>query len=76
MKRHPAPPPLPPPPAPEPLLLEPIAYRIEDAALVMGLSRTAVYLLLKYGLLKAVRRGKRIIIPRTEIQAYLDSHAA
>lgn len=76
MKRHPAPPPLPPPPAPEPLLLEPIAYRIEDAALVMGLSRTAVYLLLKDGLLKAVRRGKRIIIPRTEIQAYLDSHAA
>ena len=42
----------------------------------MGLSRTAVYLLLKDGLLKAVRRGKRIIIPRTEIPAYLDSHAA
>jgi len=77
MKRRTAqPPPPPPPPAPEPILLEPLAYRIEDAALVMGLSRTAVYLLLKEHLLKAVRRGKRIIIPRTEIQAYLDSHAA
>jgi len=70
--------PLPPPPplAPEPILLEPLAYCVEDAALVMALSRTAIYLLLKDGLLKAVRRGKRIIIPRTEIQAYLDSHAA
>ena len=76
MKRRPDPPlPPPPPPAP-PLLLEPMAYRVEDAALVMGLSRTAIYLLLKEGLLKSVRRGKRIIIPRTEIQAYLDAHAS
>ena len=68
--------PPPPPPMPEPRHLEPMAYCIEEAAEVMSLSRTAVFGLLKDGLLKAVRRGKRVIIPKTEIQAYLDAHAA
>jgi len=72
MNRRPTPPP---PPAP-PLLLEPMAYCPEDAALVMGLTRTAIYELIRAGLIKSVKSGKRRIIPRTEIQAYLDSHAA
>ena len=75
MRRRPAPPlPPPPPPAP-PLLLEPLAYCPEDAALVMGLARTAVYALIRDGKLKSVKEGKRRIIPRAAIQAYLDSHA-
>jgi excisionase family DNA binding protein len=76
MTRRPAPQPVPPPSAPEPLHLEPLAYCVEDAALVLALSRTTVYELIKEGLLKTVHRGKRRIIPRTEIQAYLDKHAA
>ena len=53
-----------------------LALRIEDAAEVMSLSRTAVYALLREGLLRAVRHGKRVIIPRTEIQRYLDANVA
>ena len=62
-------------PAQGPLHMEPMAYSVEEAALVMSLSRTAVYSLIKDGLLKSVHQGKRRIIPRTEIQAYLDAHA-
>ncbi len=77
MRRKPIPRQLPPPPpTPEPRHLEIMAYCIEEAAEVMSLSRTAVFGLLRDGLLKAVRRGRRIIIPKTEIQAYLDAHAA
>ena len=77
MKRRPAPPlPPPPPPAQDPLLLEPLAYCVEDAALVMGIPRTAVYGLIRDGLLKSVKQGKRRIIPKTEIQAYLAANAA
>jgi hypothetical protein len=44
MKRKPTPrlPLPPPPPEPERLLLEPLSYSPEDAALVTGLARTAI----------------------------------
>ena len=74
MKRRPAPPL--PPPDPERLLLEPLSYSPEDAALVTGLARTAIYALIRDGKLKSIKEGKRRIIPRSEIQAYLDAHAA
>jgi excisionase family DNA binding protein len=75
MRRKPTPPPTPTPTL-EPLLLEPLAYCVEDAALVMSLSRTAIFELLKAKLLKSVRRGKRVIIPKASILEYLDKHAA
>jgi excisionase family DNA binding protein len=53
-----------------------MAYCVEDAALVMGLTRTAVYAMIKEGRLKSIREGRRRIIPRSAIQAYLDSNAA
>jgi excisionase family DNA binding protein len=74
MKRRAALPP--PPPEPDRLLLEPLSYSPEDAALVTGLARTAIYALIRDGKLKSIKEGKRRIIPRTEIQAYLDSNAA
>ncbi len=76
MMRRPAPVLPPPPPEPERLLLEPLAYSPEDAALVMGLARTGIYALIREGKLRSIKEGKRRIIPRTEIQAYLDAHAA
>ena len=74
MKRHPALPP--PPPEPERLLLEPLSYSPEDAALVTGLARTAIYALIRDGKLLSIKEGKRRIIPRAAIQAYLDANAA
>lgn len=74
MKRRAALPP--PPPEPDRLLLEPLSYSPEDAALVTGLARTAIYALIRDGKLKSIKEGKRRIIPRSEIQAYLDAHAA
>ena len=78
MKRKPTPrlPLPPPPPEPERLLLEPLSYSPEDAALVTGLARTAIYALIRDGKLKSIKEGKRRIIPRAAIQAYLDAHAS
>ncbi len=41
----------------------------------MGLSRTGIYALIREGKLKSVKEGKRRIIPKAAIQAYLDSYA-
>jgi len=54
----------------------PLSYSPEDAALVTGLARTAIYALIRDGKLKSIKEGKRRIIPRAAIQAYLDTHAS
>jgi hypothetical protein len=60
MKRKPTPrlPLPPPPPEPERLLLEPLSYSPEDAALVTGLARTAIYALIRDGKLKSSPRRR------------------
>jgi excisionase family DNA binding protein len=57
-------------------LLEPLSYSPEDAALVTGLARTAIYALIRDGKLKSIKEGKRRIIPKAAIQAYLDAYAS
>ena len=52
------------------------SYSPEDAALVTGLARTAIYALIRDGKLLSIKEGKRRIIPRAAIQAYLDANAA
>jgi len=44
--------------------------------LVTGLARTAIFALICYGKLKSVKEGKRRIIPKAAIQAYLDANVS
>jgi hypothetical protein len=43
---------------------------------VTGLARTAIFALICYGKLKSVKEGKRRIIPKAAIQAYLDANVS
>ena len=64
------------PPAPLPIPLpernlHPLALCVEDAAEVLGIGRTLVFRLIQEGKLKAVRIGRRTIVPVRELEALL-----
>ncbi|WP_343683954.1 helix-turn-helix domain-containing protein [Asticcacaulis sp.] len=48
--------------------MEPISYRINDFAKIIGVSRTSVYGLIKDGKLKPVKIAGRTLIPASEAQ--------
>jgi excisionase family DNA binding protein len=50
---------------------EGILYSPEETAGVMGITRTAVYAMLRGGELSSVKIGRRRLIPRTVIEAYV-----
>jgi len=53
---------------------QPLAYRPADAARVLGVHRATIYELLNSGELTARKAGARTtLIPRAELQRYLDS---
>lgn len=53
---------------------EPLAYRIDDAASVLGLSRSKLYQLIKAGELRKERIAGRTLILRRELEALLQRH--
>jgi len=59
-----------PQPEPERTVL-PVSYSIEDAAKALGIGRTFVFQLIKEGKLKAVKLGRRTVIPVKECEALL-----
>ena len=61
-------------PAPAQAALLRLAYRIEDAALALGLSRSRLYELIAAGEITACKLGKRTIIPASELTGLLDRH--
>jgi len=52
------------------LLLRPRA-----AARELGLGREAVYQLIREGRLRCVRVGRRLLVPRTELEAFVEREA-
>ena len=60
--------PIPEVPSPIPKL----AYTVEEAAAALNLGRSLTFTLINEGRLHAVRLGRKIIIPVTELQAFLD----
>jgi excisionase family DNA binding protein len=50
---------------------EPLAYRPTEAAVLLGLSKARVYELINSGDLPARRVGRRILVPRDELVAWL-----
>lgn len=51
--------------------IQPLAYSIEDAAKLLGLSRATIYRLLRDKRIKAVKSGHRLLFRRADLEAYL-----
>jgi excisionase family DNA binding protein len=51
--------------------MERLAYGVAEAAKALGISYGALYALIKSGHLRAVRIGRRIIIPRSALEELL-----
>ncbi|MGO9427687.1 helix-turn-helix domain-containing protein [Rhodoblastus sp.] len=51
--------------------LRPLAYRVNDAAKVIGLGRSTLYEMMKEGTLRFVKRGNRRLIPADALMALL-----
>lgn len=49
----------------------PVSYSVEDAAKALGIGRTFVFQLIKEGKLRAVKLGRRTVIPVKECEALL-----
>jgi excisionase family DNA binding protein len=61
-----------PTPTPPPTLTR-LAYGIDEAAALMGLSSRHIYRLVWSGELRGIRSGRRVLIPAESIQTYLAS---
>jgi excisionase family DNA binding protein len=51
--------------------LQKLGYSIDEAAHAVGLSRTSVKNLIANGRLRTVHVGRRVVIPRREVEALL-----
>lgn len=60
----------------EPATLEPILLRIEDAARLLSLGRTTVYLLMESGELPSIKCGSARRIPRAALEAWVAQRLA
>lgn len=47
------------------------AYRVEEAAAILGIGRTNIFRLMGLGVLGSIRIGRRRLIPALEIQAFI-----
>jgi excisionase family DNA binding protein len=52
-----------------------ITLDVADAAELLGLGRNTTYDLVRSGRLRSVRVGRRLVIPRSEIDAFLEREA-
>ncbi len=60
-----------PEPKQEPRPIPAAAYSVEEAAQALTLGRTYTFKLIKEGKLRAIKAGRRTLIPVTEVQAFL-----
>lgn len=61
-----------PEPKREPLPIPALSLSVEDAAKALGIGRTFVFQLIKEKKLKAVKAGRRTLIPVREVEAFLE----
>jgi excisionase family DNA binding protein len=59
--------------APEALKPERLAYRVNEAVKLLGLSRGTVYKLIQDEELPVIRLGRRVLIPAVALQALLET---
>lgn len=51
---------------------ERLTVTVQEAAKLLGLGRDKTYALVACGRLRSVKVGKRIVIPRREVEAFLE----
>lgn len=51
----------------------PVAYDVDEAAVALRLSRSALYELIRSGQIRSVKSGRRRLVPVSALTAYLDS---
>lgn len=49
---------------------------VRDAARELGIGRDSAYQLVRVGRLRSISVGRRILIPRTELEAFVEREAA
>lgn len=54
-------------------LIEPVADSVANAAKRLGISRSALYIELKAGRMKALKAGRRTIVPRVSQSQWLSN---
>jgi|GEM_PF-2248345 len=54
------------------MITEPVTFNRSQACEVLGISKNLFDTLARTGRLKVIRAGRRVIVPRTEITAFLE----
>ena len=49
-----------------------LTYSVEEAALLLGISRNSCYEAVRKGEIPTIRLGRRLLIPRSRLEAMLD----
>jgi excisionase family DNA binding protein len=55
---------------------ESLVVTVEDAAMLLGISRGLAYELVRRGELPAIRLGRRLVVPRRRLLAMIDGGVA
>jgi excisionase family DNA binding protein len=53
--------------------VDPVLYRVDEAAAALRLSRSSVYELIRSGQLRTVKHGRRRLVPVTALADYVAS---
>jgi excisionase family DNA binding protein len=53
--------------------VDPILYRVDEAAAALRLSRSAIYELIRSGQLRTVKQGRRRLVPVAALAEYVAS---
>jgi excisionase family DNA binding protein len=59
-----------------PLPIDPLSYSIEQLSAQTGLGRTKIYEEINAGRLRAIKIGKRRLIPHTDAAAWIETYRA
>lgn len=51
---------------------KPLTYKIEEAAALLGLGRSATYAAAQRGEIPVVKVGKRLLVPRAALERFLE----
>jgi excisionase family DNA binding protein len=54
---------------------EPLLLSVRDASRALGLGRDATYRLVREGRLRSVRVGRRSLVPRSELESFVEREA-
>jgi len=57
---------------PEPSAIPKLAYTIEEASEALNMGKSMTFSLINEGRLRVVRLGRKILVPVTECQAFLE----